>query len=239
MNTIDESGLTRLSSRVVRSFVVRSGRMSDAQKRSYEQLAPDYTIPWSESLLDVEKAFGRKAETIIEIGFGMGQATAHIASEHPQTNYVGVEVHRPGVGRLLWEIEERQLKNLRIIEHDAVEVLEKMFSPDSVDGFHIFFPDPWPKKKHHKRRLITRPFTDLLCSRLKPGGYLYAVTDWEDYGYWALEELRATKGLHNSNDDFAPRQAWRPITKFEKKGLDKAHKIFELYFTKKEAHSDE
>ena len=215
----------------IRSYVLRAGRMSDAQRRSYETLFPRYGIPFDTAALDYAIVFGKQNPLIIEIGFGMGIATAMIAEANPGVNYLGIEVHRPGIGKLLWEIERRNLSNVRIIEHDAVETLECMIPAASVAGFHIFFPDPWPKKRHHKRRLITRPFTDLLASRLLPGGYLYMVTDWAEYGDWALAELSATDGLINAYDGFAPPQSWRPETRFERKGIDKQHKVWELYFT--------
>jgi tRNA (guanine-N7-)-methyltransferase len=191
----------------------------------FAQEAPDEGT-W----LDFPAIFGNNNPVIIEIGFGMGTATAKIARANPEKNYLGIEVFKPGIGRLLWEIEQARLSNIRIIEHDAVEVLECMAAPHSVTAFHIFFPDPWPKKRHHKRRLLTRPFTELLASRLKPLGYIYVVTDWADYGDWALRELSATGGLRNPYDGFAPAQAWRPETKFERKGLDKHHEVRELYF---------
>jgi tRNA (guanine-N7-)-methyltransferase len=162
----------------------------------------------------------------------MGGATAQIAQENPDRNYLGVEVHKPGIGRLLWEIEKRSLRNIRIVEHDAVEVLEKMIEGSSIAAFHIFFPDPWPKKKHQKRRLVTRPFTGLLAEKLRPGGYIYTVSDWEDYARQALEELSATAGLCGPYGGFAPSQSWRPRTEFEAKGLARGHEIFEIYFLK-------
>lgn len=221
------------SSRRIKSYVLRAGRMSDAQKRSYENLKDDFCIPFSETMLKPETLFGNKHPLTIEIGFGMGIATAMIAEANPEKNYLGLEVHRPGIGRLLWEIEQRKIHNIRIIEHDAVEVLEKMIAADSVEAFHIFFPDPWPKKRHHKRRLVKRPFTDLLAQKLIPGGYIYFVTDWADYGDWALEELTATAGMCNEYEGFAPRQEWRPETKFESKGIAKQHEVRELLFRKK------
>jgi tRNA (guanine-N7-)-methyltransferase len=181
-------------------------------------------------VLDFPSIFGNAAPVIIEIGFGMGIATAMIAQAMPAYNYLGIEVHRPGIGRLLWEIEHRALTNVRFIEYDAVEVLECMVPDHSVRGFHIFFPDPWPKKRHHKRRLMTRPFTNLLATKLAVSGYLYMVTDWVDYAEWAYNEISATPGLVNKFDGFAPPQEWRPQTKFEQKGLEQQHTIRELYF---------
>jgi tRNA (guanine-N7-)-methyltransferase len=208
--------------------------MSEAQGRSYESLKPLFCLSAGEALLDVRAIFGSPNPLIVEIGFGMGIATAVMAEQNPGLNYLGIEVHRPGIGRLLWEIEKRGLKNIRIVEGDAVEVLEKQIPENSVGAFHIFFPDPWPKKRHHKRRLVTRPFTDLLASRLVPGGYISMATDWADYGDWALRELSATPALVNKYEAFAPLQAWRPETKFEAKGIMKDHEIRELYFLKKD-----
>jgi tRNA (guanine-N7-)-methyltransferase len=218
-------------SRRIKSYVLRAGRMSDAQRRSYDTLFPRYAVPFGQEPADFPQLFGNDNPLIVEIGFGMGIATALIAQAHPRRNYLGIEVHRPGIGRLLWEIENRRIENIRIIEHDAVEVLEKMIQDCSIEGFHLFFPDPWQKKRHHKRRLVTRPFTDLLAVKLRPLGYIYMVTDWADYGDWALAELSATPGLINRYEGFAPPQLWRPETKFERKGLNKNHQTYELFFT--------
>ncbi|MDR2028369.1 MAG: tRNA (guanosine(46)-N7)-methyltransferase TrmB [Treponema sp.] len=217
----------------IKSYVLRAGRMSNAQRRSYETLMPRYGLPFSGEALDYRQVFGNDNPVTLEIGFGMGLATALMAEANPGRNYLGIEVHRPGIGRLLWEIENRGLGNIRIIEHDAVEVLEGMAAPAAAAAFHVFFPDPWPKKRHHKRRLITRPFTGLLAAALCPGGYVYVVTDWADYGDWALAELSATPGLENAYGGFAPPQPWRPRTKFEDKGLLKNHEVRELYFIRK------
>jgi tRNA (guanine-N7-)-methyltransferase len=222
--------------------------MTSAQKRSYEEFSRRWTVPFVSGRLSRDALFAGTGPLCVEIGFGMGIATAIIAGQNPGVNYLGIEVHRPGIGRLLWEIEKRGLSNIKIIEGDAVEVLEAM--DFEVDSFHIFFPDPWPKKRHHKRLLIQRPFTGLLARRLKKGGYLYMVTDWEDYGHWALAELAGTAGLKNHYGDFAggasgdfaeegaggfargfaPAQHWRPKTKFEKKGIAKNHQVWELMF---------
>jgi tRNA (guanine-N7-)-methyltransferase len=216
----------------IKSYVLRSGRMSAAQRRSYETLSPLFCVPFAEEPLDFSRLFGNDNPVTLEIGFGMGAATALIAGENPGKNYLGVEVHRPGIGRLLWEIENRGLSNIRIVEADAADVLEKMIPGGSLAAFHIFFPDPWPKKRHHKRRLITRPFTSLLAEKLRPGGYVYMATDWAEYGDWALAELSATEGLRNVYAGFAPAQEWRPRTRFEQKGLEKNHQVRELYFVK-------
>ncbi|MDR2803285.1 MAG: tRNA (guanosine(46)-N7)-methyltransferase TrmB [Treponema sp.] len=206
--------------------------MSEAQKRSHEVLSGHYCIPFSDSPLDMSAVFSNSNPVTIEIGFGMGSATVEIASANPQKNYIGIEVFRAGVGRLLWEIEQRSLVNLRIIEHDAVSVLEKMIPDGSVEAFHIFFPDPWPKSKQKKRRLIKRPFTDLLASKLKVNGYIYMVSDCVDYCEAALPELSAVEPLRNVFQKYAVRQSWRPLTKFEKKGIERGSVINELFFIK-------
>jgi tRNA (guanine-N7-)-methyltransferase len=219
--------------RGIRSYVLRSGRLSAAQKRAYDELSPRYCVPFSAAVLDWAALFGNPRPVTVEIGFGMGRVTARIAQENPDRNYLGIEVHKPGIGRLLWEIEKRSLANVRIVEHDAVETLEKMVGGASVAAFHIFFPDPWPKKRHHKRRLITRPFTGLLAEKLRGGGYVYMATDWEDYARWALTELSAAAELRSPYAGFAAPQSWRPRTEFEAKGLAENREIFEIYFEKK------
>lgn len=219
--------------RTVRTYVLRAGRMTDAQRKAHEQYAGTWCIPVAGEKLDFATLFGNSAPVVIEIGFGMGHATALIARDNPGINYIGMEVHRAGVGRLLSEIERLELANLRIIEHDALEALSLMIPDNSVSAFHIFFPDPWPKKKHHKRRLVQRPRTGLFVQKLCPGGYVYMATDWEPYAEHALEELAATNGLLNRFDRFAPHQPWRPETRFEQKGKRARHGIYELMFDKK------
>jgi tRNA (guanine-N7-)-methyltransferase len=221
----------------VKSYVLRAGRMSDAQRRSYDDFFPRYGIPFGSGPLDrraLSGLFGNDNPLTVEIGFGMGSASAQIAGENPGMNYLGFEVHRPGIGRLLWEIERRKLSNIRIVEYDAVEGIRAMLPPAQAAAFHVFFPDPWPKKRHHKRRLVTRPFTDLLAEKLVPGGYVYMVTDWVPYAEWAMAELSATPGLKNPHADqpggYAPPQIWRPRTRFEEKGLARGHELRELYF---------
>ena len=221
------------SDRSIRSFVLRQGKISSAQKRSYETLFSTFAFKGEEEgILDSSSIFDNNSPLYIEIGFGMGRATAGIALKNPQNNYLAIDVYRPGIGRLLWEIEKMGIKNLRIIEGDAKEIILKRIRDNSISAFHIFFPDPWPKKKHHKRRLITRPFTDLLALKLLPGAYIYMVSDWADYGDWALRELTATAGLVNKYASFADRQEWRPETEFEQKGRLKNHEIRELFFMK-------
>lgn len=223
--------------REVHTFVIRAGHFTNAEKKDYEELLPVWGIPYdkekfSEKKLDFEEIFGNKNPVVIEIGFGMGKATAIIAENNPNINYLGIEVHKPGIGKLLGEIRERGLKNLRIVAHDAMEVLSDMIADESVSAFHIFFADPWPKKRHHKRRLVQRPRTDLLTKKLVKGGYLYFVTDWLPYAEFAMEELNLTEGLKNRFEGFAPHQEWRPETRFEQKGVDANRVISEMMFEK-------
>lgn len=221
-----------LRNRSIRSFVLRQGRMSKGQQRAYDELMPVFGLPYQPALLNLDTVFGRSAPRILEIGFGMGQATAEIAANNPQNDYIGVEVHGPGVGSLLKLVQEKQLRNLRVVQHDAVEVLKNMLPPDSLDGVHIFFPDPWHKKRHNKRRLVQRPFLELLLAHLKPGGYIHMATDWEDYAVQALEVFGQTPGLQNSSAGYAPRPAYRPLTKFENRGLKLGHGVWDIIFTK-------
>ena len=217
-------------SRPIRTFVLRKGRITEAQKKAYAEYAPRWCLPYEEKKISFTELFANDHSVVIEIGFGMGAATAEIAAQHPDINYIGIEVFQAGVGKLLNEIEQRGLKNIRIIEHDAIEVLENMIPDSSIAGFHIFFPDPWQKKKHHKRRLLHRPRTNLLARKLQANGYLYMVTDWYEYAEDAFSELSATEGLRPKYEGFAPPQRWRPKTKFEQKGINKAHPITELIF---------
>ena len=218
--------------REVKTYVLRIGRMTAAQEKAYAELSPSWCIPFEEKKINFVDVFGNTNPIIVEIGFGMGDATVNMAAANPDINYLGIEVHRPGVGKVLSEIKRRELKNLYIIEHDALEVLEKMIGDNSVNGFHIFFPDPWPKKRHHKRRMIQRPRTNLLAQKLAAGGYLYFVTDWLEYAEFALEELNQTEGLKNKYNGFAEPQPWRYQTKFERKGLSADRKITEIFFEK-------
>lgn len=218
--------------RTIRTYVLRKGRMTAAQQRDYKDLAQLWCIPYEQKKLNYVEIFGNTNPVTIEIGFGMGVATAEIAAAHPEINYIGIEVHTPGVGRLLGEIKSRGLKNLYIIQYDALEVLEDMITDESVSAFHIFFPDPWPKKKHHKRRLVKRPNTELFAKKLLSNGYVYMVTDWLEYAESALEELTQTPSLKNKYDGFAEHQTWRPETKFEHKGIAAERVISELFFTK-------
>jgi tRNA (guanine-N7-)-methyltransferase len=216
--------------RPIRSFVLRQGRLTAAQERAVETLLPAYGIPYAPVMLDLDAIFGRVAPKILEIGFGMGTATAQIAQANPDKDYLGVEVHTPGVGNLLRLVQELGLANIRVIQHDAVEVLRYMLEDGSLDAIHIFFPDPWPKKRHHKRRLLQADFVRLLCDKLKPGGYLHFATDWEEYAQWGLDVLRAEPQLNNTVQDYAPRPEYRPLTKFEQRGLNLGHGVWDLIF---------
>jgi tRNA (guanine-N7-)-methyltransferase len=219
--------------RPIRSFVLRQGRVSNAQARALRELLPRYGIAFSKRPLHLEEVFGRRAPKILEIGFGMGETTAAIAAAHPEQDFLGIEVHTPGVGSLLRLIEARGLTNLRLIQHDAVEVLDAMIPPLSLDGVHIFFPDPWPKKRHHKRRLVQPDFVALLASRLKPGGYLHLATDWQAYAEQMLAVLGAEPQLENTAAGFAPRPDYRPQTKFETRALKLGHGVWDIVFRKK------
>ncbi len=216
--------------RPIRSFVLRQGRISHAQQRAYDELLPRYAIPYAEAALNLDEAFDRSAPKILEIGFGMGESTARIAQHHPENDYLAIEVHTPGVGSLLKQIGELNLTNLRIMQHDAVEVVKNMLAPGSLDGIHIFFPDPWHKKRHHKRRLIQTEFIALLTERLKPGGYLHAATDWQEYAEHTLAVLSAEPKLSNTVPDYAPRPDYRPLTKFEQRGLRLGHGVWDIVF---------
>ncbi|MFP4562433.1 MAG: tRNA (guanosine(46)-N7)-methyltransferase TrmB [Spirochaetia bacterium] len=230
----DNSG-SRLNTRnrSVRTYVLRGGRMSRRQQRGYENLRDVYGIRPSERVIDFRELFGNDNPVVLEIGFGNGAATARIAEANVGLNYLGIEVFKAGIGNLLSIIEERGLENVRVIEGDGEEILRRRVPEASLRGVHIFFPDPWPKKKHHKRRLIQPEFLQILTAKLEESGYVYFVTDWEDYALHALELFEAERSLTNRFDRFAPPQEWRPVTRFEEKGLEKRHSIFELLYEKR------
>lgn len=214
----------------IRSFVLRQGRISNAQRNACERLKPKYGIPFSTEQINLESVFGRKAPKILEIGSGMGETTATIAQGNPEFDYLAIEVHTPGIGSLLNQIELRQLANLRIIQHDAVAVIHDMLLPESLDGVHIFFPDPWPKARHHKRRLIRPAFISQLCRRLKHGAYIHIATDWEEYAQQILSVLSAEPLLDNTGPGYAERPDYRPLTKFEQRGIQLGHVVRDLIF---------
>ena len=253
----------------IRSFVLRAGRTTAGQQRAMDELGPQFLIPYQDKELNLQDAFdGSPHPKILEIGFGMGETTAKIAALRSEDDFLAIEVHPPGVGALLKLIGENKLSNLRLIRHDAVEVLEKMIAPNSLDGIHIYFADPWHKKRHHKRRLIQPEFVKLLVSRLKPGAYFHLATDWHNYAEQMLLVLNAEPALMNtskqqtqietftvddvakegtSDNEFKPsleqlntkqagyveRPAYRPITKFENRGLKLGHGVWDLVYQKK------
>jgi tRNA (guanine-N7-)-methyltransferase len=224
----------RIQPRGVKSFVLRAGRLGPGQQRALEELGPQFCLPFAATSstvpLDFAAVFGNPKPVVLEIGFGMGETTAHIAAALPGTNFLGVEVHVPGVGALLKRIGEQQLANLRIVRHDAVEVLQHMIAPGTLAGAHVFFPDPWHKKKHHKRRLIQPKLVSLLASRITPGGYLHCATDWQEYAEQMLDVLGAEPLLRNTAEVYATRPAYRPVTKFENRGLKLGHGVWDLVF---------
>lgn len=219
--------------RGVRSFVLRAGRIGPGQQRALDELSPRFCIDYVAAPLDLRAAFGNDRPVVLEIGFGMGDTTATIAAAQPDTNFLGVEVHLPGVGALLKRIGEARLDNLRIVRHDAVEVLEHMIAPDTLAGVHVFFPDPWHKKRHHKRRLIQPAFVALLASRIAPGGYLHCATDWQPYAEQMLDVLTHEPLLANTARDYADRPLTRPLTKFERRGLQLGHGVRDLVFVRR------
>ncbi|MCI0504893.1 MAG: tRNA (guanosine(46)-N7)-methyltransferase TrmB [Gammaproteobacteria bacterium] len=216
--------------RKIRSFVRREGRMSKRQAVAYDSLFSHYGLSYNAQLLDFDALFGRAAPIILEIGFGMGDTLAAMAIKKPDTNYLGIEVHRPGIGNLLATIDEKRINNIRIFCHDAVEVLEHMIGDQSLDGIQIFFPDPWPKKRHHKRRLIQPSFITLLVQKLKSDGILHIATDWENYAQW-IEDTMAISGYFSRLPDNTPHQ--RPTTKFEKRGRQLGHGVWEMIYVRK------
>jgi tRNA (guanine-N7-)-methyltransferase len=217
----------------IRSFVHRRSHITPGQKEALDRLMPLWALPYRATPLDLQRTFGRDAPTILEIGFGMGETTEAIAATRPGDNFLGVEVFNSGVGALLKRIEASGLQNIRIVQHDAVEVVRDMLAPRSLAGVHIYFPDPWPKARHHKRRLVQPPFIELLASRLAPGGYIHCATDWENYAQQMLTVLQGEPSLCNTCEGYAPRPEYRPQTKFETRGLRLGHGVWDLIFTRK------
>ncbi|MDP2152149.1 MAG: tRNA (guanosine(46)-N7)-methyltransferase TrmB [Methylotenera sp.] len=239
MNTLNqtekiENETEALSQRRIRSFVLRQGRLTKGQARALETGFPQFGVSYTPELLDLNAVFNRAdSKKILEIGFGMGETTAKIAQVLPDCDFLAAEVHTPGVGALLKLIQENALTNIRVIQHDVVEVLHHMVADASLDGVHIFFPDPWHKKRHHKRRLIQAEFVKLLCTKLKAGGYLHVATDWQEYAEWVLEVLNAETQLENTVKDYAVKPSYRPLTKFENRGLKLGHGVWDMVFTRK------
>lgn len=226
----------------IKSYVLRAGRTTTGQAKAFAAYGPAILLPYKAQALNANEAFGRQAPLILEIGFGMGESTAHIASVRPNDNFLCCEVHAPGVGALLKRAGEQAITNIRIVAHDAVEVLDNMLLPDQLDGVHIFFPDPWHKKRHNKRRLIQAPFVAKLMTRLKPGGYIHCATDWEEYAAQILDVLGSNPGLVNTADGtattaggrpgYANKPSYRPLTKFENRGIKLGHGVWDLVFSK-------
>ncbi|MFM7698753.1 MAG: tRNA (guanosine(46)-N7)-methyltransferase TrmB [Limnohabitans sp.] len=219
--------------KTIKSFVTRAGRTTAGQSKALTELGPRFVLPFQQSVFSAEHAFGRIAPLILEIGFGMGDATAQIAVVRPNDNFLCCEVHEPGVGALLKRMGEAGIDNIRILQHDAVEVLEYMLAANSLDGVHIFFPDPWHKLRHHKRRLVQTPFLQQLAQRIKPGGYVHCATDWEPYAHHMLQVLRAEPLLRNNSvraDGFTDQPDYRPLTKFENRGRKLGHGVWDLVF---------
>ena len=218
--------------RAIRSFVVRAGRMTTAQERAWTELWPRYGIETGATALDLAAVFGREAPRTLEIGFGNGESLIALAAAHPERNYLGLEVHRPGVGHLMLRVEELGLSNVRVICRDAVEVLQQCLAPDTLDEVLLYFPDPWPKKRHHKRRIVQPEFVALVASRLRPGAVLRMATDWEPYAEQMLEVASGCAALRNESPDgtFVPRPDSRPVTKFERRGHRLGHGVWDLAF---------
>lgn len=216
----------------IRSFVHRRSHITPGQQEAIERLLPKWSIPYRPATLEFERVFGRVAPTILEIGFGMGETTDKIAAARPDDNFLGIEVFNAGVGALLKKMEESGRQNIRIIQHDAVEVVRDMIAPQSLAGVHIYFPDPWPKTRHHKRRLVQPPFIALLASRLAPGGYIHCATDWENYAQQMLAVLDAEPLLRNTAEGYATRPGFRPQTKFETRGIRLGHGIWDIIFAR-------
>ena len=218
----------------IRSYVLRTGRMTPGQRRAYDEGWQLWGLEYRPEELAFDTDFGRPGPRVLEIGFGMGQSLATMARDNPDTNFIGIEVHRPGVGRLLHSIAEHDIRNVRVYCHDAVEVLRDTIADSSLDTVQIFFPDPWHKKRHNKRRLIQPEFVALLVRKLKPGGVLHLATDWEDYAQQMMGVLSAARGLSNTCGDgvFSPRPPQRPLTKFELRGERLGHGVWDLVFSR-------
>jgi tRNA (guanine-N7-)-methyltransferase len=219
-----------VESRAVRSYKLRGRRITEGQQEAWDRLWPVFGIEYSDQKINLAELFPNSKRVIMEIGFGMGEATAQIAAADPTTGYLAVEVHRPGIGKLLLRIEEGELKNLRTIEGDAFEVFEQMIVDSSLDGVHLFFPDPWPKARHFKRRIVNQEFIAAVATKLKPGGFFHIATDWHPYAQWIAEEF--TKQSFFTGGE-VERPDWRPLTRFEDQGLNKEHPVADFRFIKK------
>jgi tRNA (guanine-N7-)-methyltransferase len=234
---LDQTPDNDLKNRRIRSFVLRQGRLTKGQERALQEVWPQFGVEYTEKLLDLNATFNRAdSKKILEIGFGMGESTAKIAQALLECDFLAAEVHTPGVGSLLKLIQEGSISNIRVIQHDVVEVLQHMISDASLDGVHIFFPDPWHKKRHHKRRLIQAEFISQLCVKLKVGAYIHVATDWQEYAEWVLDVLKAEPQLQNTATDltlgYAEKPSYRPLTKFENRGIKLGHGVWDLVFVR-------
>jgi len=218
----------------IKSFVLRQGRLSNAQQKAIDNNWPKFGLEVKDELLDFNQLFGRDAPTIVEIGFGMGKSLAEMAEANPQQNYIGIEVHRPGVGALLKLVEEKGLTNIRVYNHDAIEVLEKCIPENSLAGVYLFFPDPWHKKRHHKRRIVQKEFAEKIAKHLKQGGQFHMATDWENYAEHMMDVMSESSIYRNTSGErqYTPRPEYRPLTKFEARGHRLGHGVWDLIFEK-------
>ncbi|MDP4666754.1 MAG: tRNA (guanosine(46)-N7)-methyltransferase TrmB [Candidatus Nanopelagicales bacterium] len=219
-----------MESRAVRSYKLRGRRITEGQQEAWDRLWPVFGIEYSDAKINLADLFPDSKRIIMEIGFGMGEATAQIAAADPTTGYLAVEVHRPGIGKLLLRIEEVGLKNVRAIEGDAFEVFEQMIVDSSLDGVHLFFPDPWPKARHFKRRIVNQEFIAAVAAKLKPGAFFHIATDWQPYAEWIAEEFTKQTFFTGGEVD---RPDWRPLTRFEDQGINKEHPVADFRFIKK------
>ena len=220
-----------IKKRPIRSYILRQGRITAAQTKAIQENFQKYAVIFENKLTNFSDLFKNKnSELILEIGFGMGTSTAEIAKSNLNKNYIAIEVHSPGVGNLLKLIKEKEIPNLKIIQHDAVEVLNSMIKNESFDGIHIFFPDPWPKKKHHKRRLIQSNLLKLIAQKIKKSGYLHIATDWEDYALWMIDLLDKEELLQKTSNDFFKKPDYRPLTKYENRGIKLGYKVWDMIY---------
>ncbi len=228
---MSEQNKEDIKRRPIRSYILRQGRITAAQTKAIQENLKKHAIVFENQLVNFNDVFKNSSrELILEIGFGMGTSTAEIAKANPNKNYLAIEVHSPGVGNLIKLVQENHIFNLKIIQHDAVEVLNAMTKNDSLDGIHIFFPDPWPKKRHHKRRLIQENFLKLMAQKIKQSGYLHIATDWEDYALWIIDLLDKETLLQKTSEDFFEKPDYRPLTKYENRGIKLGYKVWDMIY---------
>ena len=228
---MSEQNKEDIKRRPIRSYILRQGRITAAQTKAIQENLKKHAIVFENQLVNFNDVFKNSSrELILEIGFGMGTSTAEIAKANSNKNYLAIEVHSPGVGNLIKLIQENHIFNLKIIQHDAVEVLNAMIKNDSLDGIHIFFPDPWPKKRHHKRRLIQENFLKLMVQKIKQSGYLHIATDWEDYALWIIDLLDKETLLQKTSKDFFEKPDYRPLTKYENRGIKLGYKVWDMIY---------